>query len=144
MKKKIIIFLLLIFVYSLFPNGKKPMKAAALSLFIPGGGQFSNNSYVKSGIVATSEITLLSYAIVSRIKAENYYNDYKISLNNNDYNKYLDYYSKSQNGMWWSATIVFISIVDAYVDAHLYDFEDKKTKIHLKFTEKSLILSWKF
>jgi hypothetical protein len=144
MKKIFLLCFACLFSLSAFAAEKKPLKAAALSLLIPGGGQFYNESYTKFGVVALAETSLLGYSLVSRIKAEDSYDEYLLSLTDTDYNKYVEYYSDSQNGLWWAGTLVFLSVIDAYVDAHLFDFEAKKRNIHLKFEENKMMLSWDF
>lgn len=144
MKKLILILLICLMSFAVFGNEKKPLKAAALSLLIPGGGQYYNESYVKFSVVALTETSLLGYSIFSRTRAERSYDDYLLSMNEADYNKYADYYADSQNGLWWTGTVVFLSVIDAYVDAHLFDFDEKKKSIHLKFEEDKMMLVWNF
>jgi hypothetical protein len=56
----------------------------------------------------------------------------------------VDYYNKRQSDFWWAGIVIFLSTIDAYVDAHLYDYEDTKQKIRLKFDENMLSLEYKF
>ena len=123
---------------------KKPFKAAALSLFIPGGGQLYNSAYLKSIGVMVLETSMIGLAVYHHFKAEDYYDKYRISENENDYNDYLDYYYKRQSDLWWLGAVVFLSTIDAFVDAHLFNFEEKKNKIHLKFENNMISLSYKF
>ena len=123
---------------------KKPFKAAVLSLFIPGGGQFYNGAYLKSTGVLVLETGMIGLAAYHHFKAEDYYDKYKISGNEYDYDNYLDYYYKRQSDLWWLGTVVFLSTIDAFVDAHLFNFEEKKNKIHLKFEDNVISLSYHF
>jgi len=144
---KFVLLVLVLFISSLIfaeEVTKKPFKAAALSFFIPGAGQLYNEAYLKSGIVIALEGSLIGLAVYHNIKAEYYYDKYKISDDEEDYNNYLDYYYKRQNDFWWIGVVIFLSSIDAFVDAHLFDFEEKKNKIHLKFEDNVISLSYSF
>ncbi|HHE36959.1 MAG TPA: hypothetical protein ENL20_00085 [Candidatus Cloacimonetes bacterium] len=146
MRKFLIIIFLLLFSISGFTeeNKKKPLKAAALSLLIPGGGQFYNESYWKSSGVFLLESYVIGLATYHHLKAEDYYQKYAQTENPENYSKYLEYYNKRQSDFFWVGTVVFLSMIDAFVDAHLFDFETKKKKIHLKFGENTISLSYRF
>ena len=144
---KFVLLVLVLFISSLiFAEAvtKKPFKAAALSFFVPGSGQLYNEAYLKSGIVIALEGSLIGLAVYHNSKAEYYYDRYKISEDEEDYNNYLDYYYKRQNDFWWIGVVIFLSSIDAFVDAHLFNFEEKKNKIHLKFEDNVIGLSYSF
>ena len=148
--RKILFTTALILIISFLPaeeeeiKVKKPFKAVMLSLFVPGGGQFYNESYVKSGVVFALEATLLGFTAYHHFKSEDYYDKYKISGSEEDYNDYLDYYYKRESDLWWLGAVVFLSMMDAYVDAYLFNFKEKKNKIHLKFEDNMISLSYSF
>ena len=149
MRKLLIsIFLIMLFIYTFGEEVelkvKKPFKAAALSLFIPGGGQFYNGAYLKSTGVLVLETGMIGLVAYHHIKAEDSYDKYKISGNEDDYNDYLNYYYKRQSDLWWLGTVVFLSTIDAFVDAHLFNFEENKNKIHLRFEDNVISLSYHF
>jgi len=141
-----IIFVFLLLSTSVFAaeNSKKPLKAAALSVLIPGGGQFYNESYWKFGGICFLETSLIGLTVYHHQQSQKFYDDYAVSQNPDDYKNYLKYYDKRQSDLFWLGTTVFLSALDAFVDAHLYDFKEKKKKIHLKFERKALILSYGF
>lgn len=145
MRKMIIIIMLLFITLSgLIAETKTPMKAAALSMFIPGGGQFYNESYLKSAIVFSIETTLLGLTLYNHIKAEEAYDKYAVTMDESHYNKYLDYYYKRQDNLWWTGVFIFLSVVDAFVDAHLYDYQARKNDVHFKFEDNSVSLIYRF
>ena len=144
---KLILLVLILFISSLIfaeEVTKKPFKAAALSFFIPGAGQLYNEAYLKSGIVIALEGSLIGLAMYHNSKAEYYYDKYKLTASEDQYNLYLDYYYKRQSDFWWVGVVVFLSTIDAFVDAHLFNFEEKKNKIHLKFEDNVISLSYSF
>ncbi len=149
MRKFQMLFWLLVFSTCIFakeeiPATKKPLKAAAYSFIVPGGGQFYNQKYIKSGFIFALESSLLGISIHHQLRSDHYYEKYKSTENEDYYNKYLDYYYKKQNDLWWLGTVIFLSTIDAFVDAHLFDFEKTKDRIHLKFEENTLSLSYRF
>ena len=146
MKKVNILFLIILISFPLVSQelAKKPLKAATLSFFIPGGGQFYNESYWKCAAVVAIEGSLIGLYVYHFIKENDYYDKYEKTLDTKYYDKYTDYYNKRQNDLWWLGTAIFLSTLDAFVDAHLFDFEKYKDKIHLKFEDKKLVLSYRF
>ena len=148
MRKILLIIFLTLILISLLAEEKiitkKPLKAAVLSCFIPGGGQLYNGKYLKSGFVFAVEGSFIGLAAYHHLEAEKYYDRYKVSLSETDYNEYVKYYEKRQSDFFWVGAIIFLSAIDAYVDAHLFDFEEKKNKIHLKFENNTVGLVYNF
>ena len=148
MRNLLIILFLFLLLTSLFAEEefvkKQPLKAAALSCLIPGGGQLYNRKFVKSGLVFAVEGSLIGLAAYHHLEAENSYDKYEVSLLESDYNEYVKYYEKRQSDFFWIGTVIFLSAIDAFVDAHLFDFQDKKKKIHLKFEDNAVGLAYNF
>ncbi len=123
---------------------KRALKAAGLSLIVPGAGQIYNEKFLKSGLAFGTEVTFLSLALYNYSKSEKFHDDYKESGLQSDLEKYNDYYDKKQNYFFWLGASAFAFTVDAFVDAHLQDYLDTKNKIHLKFEAQSIILNVNF
>jgi len=119
-----------------FRMKKSPTVAVLLSAALPGAGQFYNESYWKIPIVGG----LVGYF------------GYEYFRNNNLYKDYRDRYVESQTGVnpsgdpnlkilrefyrdqrddfvWYFLIVYVINMVDAYVDAHLFDFDVKEDKL---------------
>ncbi len=121
-----------------FKMRKSPTTAVLLSAVLPGAGQFYNESYWKIPIIGG----LVGYFGYEYFRNNNLYKDYKnqysasqTELNpNGDFSlKTLrEFYRDQRDDFVWYFLIVYVvSMVDAYVDAHLFDFdvsEDKFTK----------------
>jgi hypothetical protein len=123
-----------------FVMKKSPWKAVLYSAILPGLGQFYNGSYWKVPVIA----------ILSG------YFGYEIIRNNNKFIDYRDLYAQSQsdsipegdlrlkqyrefyrnqrdNFYLYSGIFYLINLVDAYVDAHMFDFDvSDKVKFSLK------------
>lgn len=134
---------------SKFRMKKDPWKAVAFSAIIPGSGQLYNESYWKVPIVWG----LGAYFGYELIQNNNKYADYKEQYENSQTpeNPQGDpnlqalrelYRDRRDNFIIYSAILYVVNLVDAYVDAQLYDFNvsdkikvglaDKRSLINLK------------
>lgn len=127
---------------------KNPNKAALYSVIFPGGGQLYNHSWWKAGAVIGVQSYLISAAIYNQDKQEDYK---KLAETTTDPFQQQLYQSQSKtyrdkfnNDLWWIGITAGLSILDAYVDAHLYNFESEKEKIHLHFSENEIVLQYNF
>lgn len=117
-----------------FRMRKNPWVAVGLSALLPGAGQYYNKSYWKIPVIG-----LLGG-----------YFGYIIVKNNNDFIDFRDRYAASQTAenpegdlnlkaqreffrderdrfYLYGALLYLINLIDAYVDAHLYDFDVSET-----------------
>lgn len=137
-----------------FRMRKSPTTAVLLSAVLPGAGQFYNESYWKIPIIGG----LVGYFGYEYFRNNNLYKDYRddyaasqTELNpNGDLNlKTLrEFYRDQRDDFVWYFLIVYvINMVDAYVDAHLFDFDvsdDKFTKGGVRGKEYKLKFNLKF
>jgi hypothetical protein len=127
---------------------KNPTLASTLSLVIPSGGQLYNGSFVKAGIVLFSDayfLKMANYHDKERIKYKNKLNESDNEFEGNYYRRQMNYHmEKRQSSYWWVGITCFLSMADAYVDAHLYNFEFKKNEVEIRFTDSKLTLSYRF
>jgi hypothetical protein len=110
---------------------KSPMGALLRSVALPGWGQFYNKKYFKSAVVFGAETTFLTLAAIEWYRM----NKHKRNFQNPDHpDRYWEFeqfqFYEDQRNMylWITAGIVFISMFDAYVDAHLYNFDKEKVR----------------
>ncbi len=152
MKIRWILILLLITVCSGlfsedFTPGKSPVKAALFSLVLPGAGQFYNESYYKAGTIFLVEGILIGKAIHDHYETEKAY-DKAMNSYGDEYEKWADryytYYDRRQNDYWWLGITILLSSIDAFVDAHLYNYETLRDDIHLRFEKDKILISWEF
>ena len=151
-KKNVVFILCFLFIGVLlfgYDTEKKPFKAGTLSFFVPGAGQIYNNDYLK----ATAVVALDTYFFLRFLHFDKEYqkDKKKLSEYNSDdmeFSFYYDQYKKSRDSrhdmIWWLGTTVFLSAVDAYVGAHLFNFEKEKRRVHLEFEDNKLSLSYIF
>ncbi len=127
---------------------KSPTRAAIYSAVLPAGGQIYNHAYVKAGVV----LGVQSYLIASAIVHDNKVDEYRQKSTNTTDAFYKQFYQTKQkeyqelrtSDFWWMGITTVLSVLDAYVDAHLSDFDAQKQKIHLLFEEDKLTLQYKF
>ncbi len=110
-------------------RAKSPTGALIRSGVVPGWGQLYNEQYVKCGLVFVTEGMLIAGAVVEHLRAEDDHQELDDPLNSDQereaawlrYSRRID---KRNTYLWYLAGVKFLSMVDAYVDAHLYRFEE--------------------
>jgi len=119
---------------------KSPTKALLRSVAFPGWGQFYNEKYFKSALIFGVETTYIILAADQWRKTDFHKKNFQNALpySTEQYYQFDLYkYHRDQRNLYlWVVTgIVFLSMFDAYVDAHLYNFD----KIQMKDLEVSLM-----
>ena len=107
---------------------KSPTWAMIRSGLVPGWGQFYNEQHIKSGLVFAIEGLLIGGAVVEHQRAEDDHREYEdVSKSDQEredawlrYSRRID---RRNTYLWYLAGAKFLSMVDAYVDAHLYRFD---------------------
>jgi hypothetical protein len=116
---------------------KSPTWAMIRSGLVPGWGQFYNEQYIKSGLVFAIEGLLIGGAVVEHRRAEDDHREYEdVSRSDQEredawlrYSRRID---KRNTCLWYLAGAKFLSMVDAYVDAHLYRFDQGPLAVRLE------------
>jgi hypothetical protein len=121
-----------------FKMKKSPTKAVIFSAILPGAGQFYNESYWKIPIVGG----LVGYFGYEYFRQNNLYKDYRdlYSATQTPENPSGDlnlkalrefYRDQRDDFVWYFMIVYVVNLVDAYIDAHLFDFdvsEEKQTR----------------
>jgi hypothetical protein len=106
---------------------RTPMGALLRSVAVPGWGQFYNRKYIKSAVVFGAETFFVVKAVHWWKKTEDQYNSIQQtsdpSQQNARYNLYRSYRTSRDDYLWAVGLTVFLSMFDAYVDAHLAGFD---------------------
>jgi hypothetical protein len=108
---------------------KNPTGALLRSLAVPGWGQLYDEQYIKSALVAAVEGLLVAGAIVEHQRSEDDYNIYQDTTRSDEVRqsswlRYSRRTDKRNSYLWYLAGFKFLSMIDAYVDAHLYRFDE--------------------
>jgi len=130
-------------------QAKRDLNRAMLySALIPGGGQIYNRAYLKAGLV----IGIQGFLIGSAVYHDGKRDDFEEQARNTS-DAYLaqqyqarsrDYRDSLNNDIWWIGITAALSVIDAYVDAHLHDFAAQEEKIRLRFGDGNLLLQYRF
>jgi len=118
-----------------FKMKKDPWKAVLFSALLPGAGQYYNESYWKIPVV----LGLGGYFGYGIVNNNNKYSDYKSryeqsqTTNNPDGDPNLktfrDFYKDQRDDFVVYALILYVvNLIDAYVDAQLFDFDVSDSK----------------
>lgn len=94
--------------------GKNPTGAMLRSLALPGWGQWYNGKRFKAVVVAGVEVGLVVDAIVQN----------QLAAASEDFYSREFYRNNRSLAIWWLGAAILYSMADAYVDAHLFDFDD--------------------
>jgi len=131
---------------------KNPTGALFRSVFVPGWGQFYNEKYIKAAIIAGIEIYLINEVYTHWHKADLHEKHFKNAFNYpvyqaEEFAKYEKELDRRGNAIWFLAATIFFSMFDAYVDAHLSDFDqtDKAFEVYIgpgKNNELTAVLSF--
>jgi hypothetical protein len=149
------LLLLFLFVLVIFPvlqaveYTKQPYRAMLYSAVLPGGGQLYNEAYLKTALVAGLQAFLISLAVSDAGKVNDYQDLMQEHLSDPGlYEQYKsrrdDYKEELRSDYWWIGTVLVLSVADAFVDAHLYNFKQEKQKVLLRFSDRSLQLQYRF
>ena len=93
---------------------KSPRGAMLRSLIVPGWGQFYNGKWFKGILIGGTEIGLVANAVIQ--------NQYAVQA---ETELEKEFYRENRSlSIWWLGAAILYSITDAFVDAHLYNFDD--------------------
>jgi len=94
---------------------KNPTGAMLRSMVVPGWGQWYNEKRFKAVVMMGAEAGLVIDAIVQNQLAARSQQLYE-----------REYYRNNRSlAIWWLGAVILFSMADAYVDAHLFDFDER-------------------
>lgn len=110
---------------------KSPFWAAVRSAVFPGWGQFYTEHYLKGGLILAIEGGLIAGAAVEDHRMKE---NYRKSLHGGReyYDKYLEQLNRRNTCLWWLVGVRVYGILDAYVDAHLYRFDEEEVSVDIE------------
>ena len=92
---------------------KSPNGAMVRSALLPGLGQWYNGQKFKAVLVLGGELGLMANAV---------YQNQQVVQSQTEEEKAF-YVNNRSLSLWWFFGVYFLNILDAYVDAHLMDFD---------------------
>lgn len=121
-----------------------PTVALLKSMVVPGFGQVGNKRYFKAALFFGLDAWFLSSAIKYRQDARDFRSkfesvdgddDASVALRRDYYNQYQDNRDQRNKYTWFAVIVTFVSMFDAYADAHLSGFpiaQDDNVRISLQ------------
>jgi len=94
---------------------KSPLKAVFFSAVFPGGGQIYTRSYWRAAGLGLAEAGLAGAAMVEVWRMNKATDQAEVDR----------HFEKQRSLWWWTAGVGAFSMADAYVDAHLYRFDEQ-------------------
>ena len=107
-----------------------PVSTLLRSVACPGWGQLENGQPLKAVAVFSVEVGLLASGYVELRRAERSLEAQDRAADRGDaataaeeYQRYLDRRDRGISRFWWAGFALLLSMLDAYTDAHLRDFD---------------------
>ena len=133
-------------------GGQKPTAALLKSMLVPGWGQVGNKKYIKAVIFAGLESLAFGTYWHYRTKTSDAREAFESAGLNEQgmlFREYENARSERNRFAWYTGSLIFISMFDAYVDAHLVHFPKRDESISLKLVPRedarpALALSYNF
>lgn len=102
---------------------QQPTIALFKSMVVPGWGQFGNRKYVKAALFAGLQTWLVVNAVDRAGQASDARDDWNASTDITERNRLYDIYESKRDQrnkyIWFAGITAFVSMFDAFVDAHL-------------------------
>ena len=125
-----------------------PSKALLFSAAFPGGGQLYNQAWIKAGVVMGVQGYLIASAVHHDGKIKDYRSKAAHSIDPWEAMRYKQlqqqYTDSFNNDVWWIGITAALSMLDAFVDAHLKDFDANKQDLKLRFSSSGVNLQYHF
>jgi hypothetical protein len=108
---------------------QSPSVAALKSFLLPGLGQAGNDKWIKAGLFFGAYTGLLGWAVSlnqDKMDAVGHYNEASSPADSTFWLSEVDRLDSSRNAKYWFAgATMLLSVIDAYVDAHLRGFDKR-------------------
>jgi len=115
---------------------QKPTAALFKSMLVPGWGQLGNRKYIKAGVIIAAETALIGAIIHYAGKASEAKRDFENLTDTTLRAKYFRRYDNARGQRndfsWATGVVIFISMFDAYVDAHMARFPKQREGLALE------------
>jgi len=107
------------------PVEKSPPGAAIRSAILPGWGQFYTENRLKGILFAGAQVGLFSLWWTEKRAGDRDLDVYHSTGDTSFYNSGISHRNRASSYFSWGLVVSLASVLDAYIDAHLYRFEEK-------------------
>jgi hypothetical protein len=102
---------------------KSAITAMLLTTFIPGGGQFYTKRWFKGIIIGGTQSYIIYRGLETQLELNDVEKKLQESYSESLFSEKEDLLVQRGEIIWLGALVWTIGVLDAYVDAQLYDFE---------------------
>lgn len=106
---------------------RSPTGALWRSFAVPGWGQIYNQEYVKAGCIIAAQAGTAAMAVGNYLTSRRYLREARAAedeeIKEEKYARYNDYVVETEFWGWLFVGVLTFSMMDAYVDAHLADWD---------------------
>ncbi len=114
---------------------RSPLLSVCFSAVLPGGGQLYTQQYLRA-VVFAGGLGYLGYC---------YNREDQAAIGNPIQDDYNYHNERRRNYKWWFIGIWTLSLADAYVDAHMFKFDEhSEPELSLQITPWSVALAKRF
>jgi hypothetical protein len=114
---------------------RSPLQAVCFSAVVPGGGQLYTQQYLRA-VAFAGGLGYLGYC---------YHREDTSAIGNPDQDDYNYHNKRRRKYKWWFAGIWILSLADAYVDAHMFKFDERSEPgISLDISPTTIYLTKRF
>jgi hypothetical protein len=103
------------------PGGAQALLASAA---YPGLGQLMNGTELKAAVVGAAGAFLGARLLLEDRWTRHSLRRYRETGDSDYFDEYSEHFDRRQTLMWWAIVAALYGIADAYVDAHLADFNE--------------------
>ena len=99
-------------------------QALLASAAYPGLGQLLNGTEVKAAVVGATGAFLAARLLLEDRWTRHSLRRYRETGEQDYFDEYSEHFDRRQTLMWWAIVAALYGLADAYVDAHLADFDE--------------------
>ncbi|MFQ6104477.1 MAG: DUF5683 domain-containing protein [Candidatus Glassbacteria bacterium] len=104
---------------------KSPPGAAIRSLLVPGWGQFYTENWLKGTLLASAQVSLFILWRFEERAADRDFDRFETTQDSTSLTSSLGHQDRADSFLSFTILTTLVSVLDAYIDAHLYRFEEK-------------------
>ena len=107
---------------------RRPTGVLFKSVIFPGWGQYANGKYQKAAVIFVLESFFIIKSVEYFKKTRDRFDKFKETEDGRDFFPYDEAKKTRNKYYWYVAGTIFVSMWDAYADAHIKPFEEAKDK----------------
>ncbi len=115
--------------------------AMVASILLPGGGQFYTDNPWRGLVFGVAQSFVLSLMLYEHAQAEEQWIEFRRTGDLRVYDDYYYHAERRNELLWWMGGVWALAIADAYVDAHLWGFDDQEAPLSEQYRLSEKVIS---